>query len=171
MVRGDDIKTDVNHRRHRVSARLHSYFSKGVYKLYGAYFPAALGVFGRGGNHVLTSAKLSGLSAQGIKNLVIPYGIVSIGNDAFWGCTSLESVAFPDTVEFIGEDAFRGCSSLVSLSLPNKLKSVASGAFANCESLKSLDIPVSVLSIEEGAFTNCKVKGVRRTRDFHPGIC
>ena len=44
--------------------------------------------------------------------------ITSIGEKAFYRCTSLTSVTFPDSVTSIGEYAFDGCSSLTSVTIP-----------------------------------------------------
>ncbi len=50
-----------------------------------------------------------------ITELLIPYGIASIGNSAFRKCTSLTSVSIPDSVTSIGNYAFHGCKSLTSV--------------------------------------------------------
>lgn len=52
------------------------------------------------------------LNGTEIKDLVIPNGVTSIGQYAFYGCTSLTSVVIPDSVTSIGQSAFYGCSSL-----------------------------------------------------------
>ena len=43
--------------------------------------------------------------------------IETIGEHAFYECSSLASVAFPDALQTIGERAFEGCSSLASVAL------------------------------------------------------
>ena len=40
------------------------------------------------------------------KNVSIPFGVKEIGNGAFSGCHSLNSVDIPDSVEIIGSGAF-----------------------------------------------------------------
>ena len=44
--------------------------------------------------------------------VVIPYGVTEIGEDAFKGCRSLQKVDIPDSVTTIGARAFRYCTSL-----------------------------------------------------------
>ena len=55
-------------------------------------------------------------------SFVIPDGVTEIGNMAFSGCTSLESIIIPESVTEIGIEAFYGCSSLKKISLPKKVK-------------------------------------------------
>ena len=50
-----------------------------------------------------------------LKEVVIEDGVTSIGDRAFYGCTSIASFTIPDSVTSIGDDAFRGCSSLTSI--------------------------------------------------------
>ena len=52
-----------------------------------------------------------------IKSVSLPDGLTSIGEVAFYGCTSLSSVTIPDSVTSIGSYAFRGCTSLTAINV------------------------------------------------------
>ena len=73
-----------------------------------------------------------------MKEIEIPKGASEIGNWAFNGCSSLESVVLPDSVVKIGNGAFSNCVSLPSIELPPKLTSLGGNAFSPCTSLKAI---------------------------------
>ena len=64
--------------------------------------------------------------------------ITSIGDQAFYNCTSLTSITIPDSVTSIGVGAFYYCPSLTSITIPDSVTSIGSGAFAYCTSLTSI---------------------------------
>ncbi len=68
-------------------------------------------------------------------DVVIPEGITSIGDNAFSGCSSLESITLPEGVTSIGWGAFRDCSSLKSITLPEEVTSIGESAFSGCAHL------------------------------------
>lgn len=90
-----------------------------------------------------------------VRNAVIESGVTSIGDEAFYGCSSLESVVIPEGVTSIGRHAFTDCSSLTSVVIPGGVTSISEGAFADCSSLTSVTIPETVTYIGEDAFRDC----------------
>ncbi len=75
----------------------------------------------------------------------------TIGERAFYGCKSLQSVSIPSGS--IGEFAFCGCESLESVSITSS-GSVGKGAFSECKGLLSANISCGG-DIGEGAFSGC----------------
>ena len=71
----------------------------------------------------------------GCPNTTIPYGIINIGDFAFYNCSTLTSITIPNSVTNIGNNAFQGCSSLGSITLPSELTSIGDFAFSDCSSL------------------------------------
>ena len=83
------------------------------------------------------------------------YRVTSIGDWAFYFCTSLTSTTLPDSVVSIGDYAFYSCDSLTSITLPDSLTSIGAEAFSFCDSLTSITIPDSLTSIGDSAFFSC----------------
>ena len=81
------------------------------------------------------------------------YSVTSIGNEAFYDCTSLTSITIPNSVTSIGFGAFYGCTSLTSITIPNSVTSIGDYAFSNCYGLTIITIPSSVTSIGERPFS------------------
>ena len=83
------------------------------------------------------------------------YAVTSIGDSAFYYCSSLTSIAIPEGVTSIGSSAFEGCSSLTSITIPEGVTAISDYTFYYCSSLTSIAIPEGVTSIGEGAFYYC----------------
>ena len=85
----------------------------------------------------------------------IPAGVTSIGSYAFSSCTALTAITIPDGVTSIGSNAFSGCSNLASVNIPDGLTSIDSYLFDACGNLANVNIPATVTSIGASAFRNC----------------
>ena len=104
---------------------------------------------------------LSMPKASGLTNFDIPQSVTSIGNEAFQGCSILESVSIPASVTSISHDAFNGCTALESVSFPASVTSIGYWAFNDCTSLVSITIPSSVTEIGGSAFGGlCRIATV-----------
>ena len=88
-------------------------------------------------------------------SFIIPDGVTSIGNEAFYDCDSLTNITIPSSVTSIGDYAFYGCDSLTSITIPSSVTSIGWYAFYSCDSLTSITIPSSVTSIGNEAFVYC----------------
>ena len=90
-----------------------------------------------------------------LESVTLNEGIITIGDNAFENCTSLTSIYIPQSVTSIGEDAFSGCTSITSIIVADStITTIASGIFANCTALTELKLPATLTSIEDNAFTN-----------------
>ena len=93
--------------------------------------------------------------SESLEKINFPSGLSYIGNSAFNSCTKLESVNLPDSVTYIGSHAFNNCTKMVSLHLPEGIESIENGTFSTCQSLKAVKIPDSVKTIGTYAFWLC----------------
>ncbi|MCH5172105.1 MAG: leucine-rich repeat domain-containing protein, partial [Erysipelotrichales bacterium] len=73
-----------------------------------------------------------------IKKVIFKNGskLESIGDYAFYKCSSLTSIVIPSSVTSIGYGAFSDCSSLTSIVIPNSVISIGEHAFSGCNSLQ-----------------------------------
>ena len=93
---------------------------------------------------------------QEIYNLVLPEGLTSVGDMAFYECENLRIVLVPNSVTRIGDFAFAYCSELEILDLSDQLTAIGNFAFADCYALPALQIPDSVRSLGKKAFYRCE---------------
>ncbi len=91
--------------------------------------------FGSSYSNPLRHAKLLYIDGKEVTELIIPYGVTSIGDYAFQYLSSLTSVTIPNSVTSIGEGAFCGCSKLNSINIPDGVTTIGNGTFYGCTSL------------------------------------
>ncbi len=92
-----------------------------------------------------------------LKSITIPASVISIGTEAFEGCSSLSSVSFSYGIENINWQSFKDCTSLVSITIPGSVKTIGGEAFRKCTKLSSAIIAEGVEVIESGVFSGCTV--------------
>ena len=74
-----------------------------------------------------------------IEEVVIEYGVTSIGDFVF-ACCSLKKITIPNTVKRIGDEAFIMCALLSEVKIPSSVESIGYYAFTSCESLKKFSV-------------------------------
>jgi len=89
-----------------------------------------------------------------ITSIKLPNSLKSIGDYAFSGM-ALKSIEIPDTVNELGESAFYSCTQLKSIKLSSGLKKLSKNLFDGCTQLTDVTIPDSVTTIEFGCFYEC----------------
>ena len=113
-----------------------------------------------------------------INKIVIGKNVTTIGNNAFYGMSSLQSIVFkgknvtyignyafynddsllkitlPAGVSYIGERAFSECSNLQTVYIGDGADYIGNYAFAYCGSLSKVTLPESVNIIGDYAFYN-----------------
>ena len=89
-----------------------------------------------------------------IQEVILPEGVVMIGEGAFWDCVSLRHVELPD------------------VTLPPNLYGIGPSAFVDCWKLTSIDIPETVRYIGSEAFCNTGLEEIWwRPVFFETGFC
>ena len=80
------------------------------------------------------------LLLAGCNNSVIPANgsVTSIGDYAFYGCSSLTSIELPESLTSIREGAFYDCSGLTSISIPASVTVIGDSAFRDFSSLREI---------------------------------
>lgn len=115
-----------------------------------------------------------------LKKVVVPNNCVRFPKDAFFGCDSLEVIAFGGTLKEwceVSKSRWRVCLDSVkfvlknhpidvevegivlrtveSIIIPEGVETIASCAFEDCDSLRSLILPKTLRKIEAWAFNSC----------------
>ncbi|MBE6899139.1 MAG: leucine-rich repeat domain-containing protein [Ruminococcaceae bacterium] len=91
-----------------------------------------------------------------ILNIVLPEGLTSIGNAAFYECRNILTVSIPNSVTRIGDFAFTYCYGIKMINFGNGIKTIGNESFSNCISVVSLNLPSGLQSIGRKAFYRCE---------------
>ena len=79
--------------------------------------------------HAGTVRQFDGSRTDGIKSIVLPNTIKSIGKEAFSQSTNLIAVTLSEGLTSIGDKAFHGCTSLFSIVLPSTMQTIGASVF------------------------------------------
>lgn len=88
-----------------------------------------------------------------IETVNIGEGVTTIGQRAFFNCSSIKTVNLPTSLKTIGSGAFLECSSLKEIKIPDAVTTISDNAFIQCTGLKYIRIPYSVTHIDGSAFS------------------
>lgn len=94
----------------------------------------------------------------GCQKTIIPNGVTSIGECAFWGHVGLTEIIIPNSVTSIGTCAFTECTNLTSVCIPNSVTTIGYAAFNRCSNMATVVLPNSVTTIGDYAFSFCGIK-------------
>ena len=65
-------------------------------------------------------------------------GLATIGDEAFYNCSSLNSIIIPNSVTRIGNKAFYGCERLSSIFIPGSVENIVFNPFEACSGLEHI---------------------------------
>lgn len=85
----------------------------------------------------------------------IPSSVTKIGGGAFQGCGDLEGITIPDGLTVLNSGVFWQCQKLTEVVIPDSVELIKTRAFKGCISLTSVTIPDNVYCIEDWAFQDC----------------
>ena len=137
------------------------------------------GCFGGDGSTNIKEIRVTNLiNGQPMKNVLIPMGMETIKDYAFWNDVNVESVTFPDgfksipagafrrtaikalkmpaSLETIGDRAFEGCDMLEEITFNEGLKTIGERAFQRCTAIAGIVLPNSVTEAGISAFAQCE---------------
>jgi len=90
-----------------------------------------------------------------VNSVIIGNSVIDIESYAFAYCVALNSVIFGNSVISIGSNAFLSCVSLTSVTIGNSVTVIGYRAFHVCSKLTSITFGNSLIVIENEAFHSC----------------
>ena len=125
------------------------------------------------GNNAFGSA-IDGSSWRMMGTLDFPQDVISIGQEAFYGCRSIESINFPVGLESVGSGAFQDCFGIGSIVCKGSTPPyVQSGAFDGvAKDNFTLEVPESAIQQYQAASGWSDFKRIAAHRELvcRPGV-
>lgn len=105
-------------------------------------------------NTVTSISSLAGISQ--LEEIVIPSSVISVGSNAFTGCSSLKEIYLGENITIIGSGKihFGYCNNLTKVTILSS-GGIAAGSFDGNQSLTSVKLGEKVTSIDAYAFRGC----------------
>lgn len=89
-----------------------------------------------------------------IPNKIDEKKVTQIGKNSFWGKEYLTRVILPEGIIHIGDAAFFKCHNLEYINIPDSVETIGTGAFSACK-LTTIHLPENVRYIDECPFNGC----------------
>lgn len=89
-----------------------------------------------------------------LESVELSMNVSTIGNHAFDGCTGLEEIELT-IATYVGDYAFSGCTNLKEVTGSDKIVVLGEGSFYNCQSLTTFKIADAASEIPAKAFQGC----------------
>ena len=89
---------------------------------------------------------------SGLETIEFPDSLTEIKHESFYKCDGLKKLTFPESLKTIDYDAFGSCANLTEVKLNDGLETIGSHAFSGT-AIKEISIPES-LSVCNAAFAN-----------------
>ena len=103
---------------------------------------------------------------SGLTSVKIPSSVTSIGTESFFACSGLKTIEIGDSTSqeaatVIGLRAFNNRKNVDSVALGNNIVKIGKSAFSGCKGSRSFVIPNSVKYIDGGAFAGWKMESIQ----------
>ena len=100
---------------------------------------------------ITTIEGYSFLGSEELESIRIPDAITAIERYTFYG-SGIKSIVFPANIKTVGTYAFAYCNRLTSVTIPDTVTTLYDHAFSNCDNLSKVIVGTGVTSIQTSAF-------------------
>lgn len=95
---------------------------------------------------------------EGVKNVVIPYGLTKISDGAFYGA-AITTIDIPNSVTLIDWRSFRDCKNLTTVNMSDNVETIMRGAFLGTK-VSEFRLPKSLKLLSRDAFERSVVTDI-----------
>lgn len=91
-----------------------------------------------------------------ISKVILPGSLKAILYSAFYGCSELTHIDFPDGLEYLGSRCFKN-SGLKQINIPDSVYQMESSCFSGCKKMTTAYIGKSLMALETLVFEDTKI--------------